>query len=405
MPSVSLTPPVTRLAANLLEQIDPLADELVARITDQIEIYRQASIVDRRELKQSLIDNMHQILGRLSGSAERDLSAPSRTGRARAAQGIPLPEILRAYRLGFAFVWQRLLDTARSAGQRSVDALLDAATTIWELADDYSLALTDSYRQEVGERMIAADRRRSGIISAILDGPGSSSHSAWEVAKLLDLPYVGTFLVLVAEATGRRSSPLPHLEDRLRQLDVGSAWRSQPDHEIGVLSLGQRRDPEEVLACIGKAADGRVGISPRFDRLDGAARALRLAQVALETVPPGTKAIRQLEDEPHIDLIVRDKETTRRFVERVLRSVLTLPDYERTTLLATATAWIEVHGSAAEAGRLLYCHENTVRHRIHRLEEHLGGSLDDPRKLGDLTTALQAIRTFPELGNRADGIS
>ncbi len=208
--------------------------------------------------------------------------------------------------------------------------------------------------------------------------------------------------MLVAEAADGKSSPLPRLEDRLRQLDVGSAWRSQPDHEIGVLSLGRRRDPAQILKLLDQLAVGRVGVSPAFACLDGAARALRLAQVALETLPPGTKAIRQLEDEPHIDLLVRDRETTRVFVLRVLRGVLVLPDHEREMLLATARAWLDTHGSAAEAGRLVYCHENTVRHRIRRLEDHLGGTLDDPRRVSDLTIALQAIRTFPELGHRFD---
>ncbi|MGW6423095.1 PucR family transcriptional regulator [Nocardia sp. NPDC055053] len=400
MPTSRLAPPVAQLATDLLGQIDQLADQLLARIAGQIEIYRMESIVGRGELRTSLIVNMNQILTRLSGELEADLSAPRHIGRTRAVQDMPLPELLRAYRLGFAFVWERLLAAARDSGQKSVDALLDTATTIWELADDFSLALTESYREAMSERMIAADRRRSGIISAILDGPASGSLSAWEVAKLLDLPYDGTFLVLVAEVTGSNSSALPRLEDRLRQLDVGSAWRSQPQHEIGVLSLGQRRDPAEVLASVAQVALGRVGVSPLFHRLDGAARALRLAQVALETSAPGTKGIRSLDDDPPIDLLVRDRDTTRRFVVRVLHGVLALPDHERTTLLATATAWIDSRGSAAEAGRLLYCHENTVRHRIRRIEEHLGGSLDDPRVLSDLTIALQAIRAFPELGNR-----
>lgn len=393
---------MAKLAADLLEQVDSLADQLLVRITDQIAIYGTESIVSRDELRTSLIANMDQIVGRLIGERGEDLSAPRDIGRTRAAQDMPLPEVLRAYRFGFAFVWERLLAAARDSGQRSVDALLDTATTIWELADDFSLALTESYREALGERMIEADRRRSGILSAILDGPASGSLSAWEVAKLLDLPYEGTFLVVVAEVKGVRSAALPRLEDRLRQLDVGSAWRSQPHHEIGVLSLGRRRDPADVLAEVGQVALGRVGVSPVFARLDGAARALRLAQVALESLPPGTKGLRRLEDEPHIDLLVRDRETTGRFVLRVLRGVLATPDHERTTLLATATAWIDARGSAAQAGRQLYCHQNTVRQRIRRLEEHLGGSLDDPRLLSDLTIALQAIRVFPELGNRLD---
>jgi DNA-binding PucR family transcriptional regulator len=60
-------------------------------------------------------------------------------------------------------------------------------------------------------------------------------------------------------------------------------------------------------------------------------------------------------------------------------------------------------GSAAEAGRLLYCHENTVRYRMRRLEEHLGGSLSDPTILAELAAAMQAIRTFPQLRAHVSG--
>ena len=72
---------------------------------------------------------------------------------------------------------------------------------------------------------------------------------------------------------------------------------------------------------------------PHFDRLDGAARALRLAQVALETLPSEAGGLRQLTDAPLTELLVRDLDTTRRFVERVLGNVLALPDDDRATLL------------------------------------------------------------------------
>ena len=395
-----IDPSVARLAAELLETLEPLSDELADRITSQIEVYRAQTLVDRAELKRSLNHNLVHILGQLSGSRGPNLEAPRRIGRARAAQDVPLPEILRAYQLGFTFVWQRLLDAAQRSGQQSMNGLLNTATTIWELADEYSLAMTEAYRQRMSELVIATDRRRSGLVAALLGGPLAGERSAWEVAKLLNLPYEGTFLVLVAEAPRAGGAPLPSLENRLRSLDVTSAWRAQPDHEIGVLSLGRRRKSAEIVGVVAEMAAARIGLSPEFTRLDGTARAVRFAQVALEAMPSGTHGVQQLDDVPLTDLLVRDRETTRRFVVRVLGRVLALPDDDRSTLLATAQAWIAARGSAPEAGRVLYCHENTVRHRMRRLEEHLGFPLDDPRNLADLTTALQAIRTFPELGRR-----
>ncbi|WP_153407850.1 helix-turn-helix domain-containing protein [Nocardia macrotermitis] len=100
---------------------------------------------------------------------------------------------------------------------------------------------------------------------------------------------------------------------------------------------------------------------------------------------------------PLSDLITNDPGGTRAFARRVLRSILELPDDDRVIHLDTAQAWLDAKGSAAEAGRVLHCHENTVRYRIRRLEERLGTDLDNPLDLAELAAALQAVRTFPDL--------
>ena len=94
-------------------------------------------------------------------------------------------------------------------------------------------------------------------------------------------------------------------------------------------------------------------------------------------------------------LVAADPDAARQLVERVLGRLITLPDEERTTLLSTVEAWLDARGSAAEAGRVLYCHPNTVRYRLRRIEEQTGRSLDDPRALAELTIALHALQIFP----------
>lgn len=391
---------VAALASGLVARVDTLADEMADRIETRIEFYRDTDVIGRAELIRSLTGNIQHILGELISPGSSDRTTPRQIGRARAMQGVPLDDVLRAYRVGFAFVWERLLAEAREAGPASLDALLDGSARMWELSDDFAMAMNDAYRAALNERLIAADRRRSGIVSTIL--AGSSEHSAWEVAKLLDLPFQGTFLVIAVEADPAAPPPVASLEDRLRGLDVASVWRAQPDHEVGLLSVGRHRAPDTVVEELSRGAAGRIGVSPFFDRLDGAARALRLAQVAMDSLPAGATTTRQFDDSALIDLLVKDRDTTAEFVQRVLGRVLALPGDERATMLATVTAWIDAKGSAAEAGRVLYCHENTVRYRIRRLEEHVDGSLDDPRRLTDLATALEALRVFPDLADRQE---
>jgi DNA-binding PucR family transcriptional regulator len=84
-------------------------------------------------------------------------------------------------------------------------------------------------------------------------------------------------------------------------------------------------------------------------------------------------------------------------VQRILHAVLALPADERDTLLSTAEVWLGAGGSAAEAGCIMYCHKNTIRYRLHKLEQYLVRPLDDPTAIAELTTALHALRTFPAL--------
>jgi hypothetical protein len=210
------------------------------------------------------------------------------------------------------------------------------------------------------------------------------------------MPFEGAFLVVVAGAPAAAEA-VPDLEERLRRLEAVSAWRAEPEYDIGVVSYGTRRPVGEILAVISGTSECRIGVSPSYNRLDLTPRATRYAVVALEGLRPGVAGVNQIEDAPLSELMIGNLDTTRRFVQRVLGPVLRLPDDDRAMYLTTAQAWLDARGSAAEAGRVLYCHENTVRYRMRHLEEHLGGSLSDPTALAELAAAMQAIRTFPHL--------
>src|SRR5215469_10263805 len=394
---------VARTAAALLCRLDDVTEQLVVRITSDIDFYRVGEVVSRAELRRSVGQNLSYILGQLAGTEPRDLSAPRHTGQLRADAGAPLPEVLRAYRLGFAFVWESLLAESPRPSKESLDALLHTATDVWGLADDYSIALTEAYRGAVARQLVSADRRRSALVAALLRGPVGDSRTTWEIAQLLDMPYRGSFLVVVAEAAAIGSVSLPGIEDRLNLLGVASAWRMQPDFEVGVLSCARRRSPNEVIDALRAVATARVGISPGYCRLEDTPRALRYARAALESMPEGRADVRQLDDTPLAELAMGSMDTTRRVVRRVLGNVLCLPEDERTTLLDTAAAWLNAGGSARDAARTLYCHENTVRYRMRRLEDRLGHDLANPTALAELAAALSAVRMFPGLAGEPGG--
>jgi DNA-binding PucR family transcriptional regulator len=53
-------------------------------------------------------------------------------------------------------------------------------------------------------------------------------------------------------------------------------------------------------------------------------------------------------------------------------------------------------GSIAEAGKRLFCHPNTVRHRLIRIEQLTGSSVDHPLGAVELYIAMQTILRLPK---------
>lgn len=393
-------PIVTGLAQALAARLETVVTVMGEVIVREIDLYRNAD-VKLDDLHASLRHNVSLTIAHLVSGEALDVTAPVAIGRLRAAQGVPLHDVLRAYRVGFANFWDQLLAEARHSGTRAESALLDAASRIWDIADSYSTAMASAYRDTLAERMLETDRRRSALVAALVDGPPPGSDTAWEIAHLLGFPYRGTFVLVMAEVLAVGEPPLPGLDAKLRAIEIGSAWRAQPGHEVGVLTCPERGLADRALDAVRASATGRVGVSPAYEQLEHTPRALRYAQVGLESLPEGLPGVRQLDDTPLTEMVMTNLETTRRAVNRILGGLLSLPEDDRTTLLATARAWLDAHGSAADAAPALYCHPNTVRYRMHRIEEYLRGPLHDPKIVAELTMALDAVGTFPALLSHA----
>jgi len=385
-------PEVARVAAALELRFDDLVERLTARIAEEIDLYGSDAVVARAELRRSVADNFTFMLGAMSTSDDPDLGPPRRTGRRRAQEGAPLPELLRAYRLGFAFLWEELLAEARATGDGAVHALTDTAAAILTCSDEYAIALTEAYREAVSDRLVTTDRHRSALVEALVTGGVSAHGPAWEVAKLLDLPYEGSFVAVVAENTALGTASLTGVEGRLAPHDIASAWRLSPDQQVGVVCIG-RRPVELVVGVLGELATCRVGVSPTYATVDHTPRAVRLARIAMQNLQaPG---VAQFDDSPLGVLVAADPAVARDVVQRVFGRLLALDD--RAVLLATVEAWLDAGGSATAAGHALFCHPNTVRYRLRRVEELTGRSVDVPRAAAELAVALQALRVFPAL--------
>jgi DNA-binding PucR family transcriptional regulator len=105
----------------------------------------------------------------------------------------------------------------------------------------------------------------------------------------------------------------------------------------------------------------------------------RLADTAARTLTPGQAQVVTIDDRLPEALLSSSPEIARLLVEQSLGRLLELPADERDVLLDTLTAYLAADGSPSRAAEALYCHRNTVMHRLRRIEQVTGRSVADPR--------------------------
>ncbi|GAA3004263.1 hypothetical protein GCM10020229_15230 [Kitasatospora albolonga] len=96
-------------------------------------------------------------------------------------------------------------------------------------------------------------------------------------------------------------------------------------------------------------------------------------------------------------LVVSSPSTASRIGHQVLGPLMDLPESQREQLLTTMSTYFAVDGSADKAGKLLFCHPNTIRYRLRRIEQLSGRSFERPLDSAELYIALQAVLRLPEV--------
>ena len=297
--SISHHEAVASIIAAARTSLPDLVDRVAHRIRTEIPCYAAGDVAAPADLRASVRANVDYILDTLTGTARANLGAPDATGRTRAAQGVPLAEMLTAYRVGVAELWSALVTAARG------------------------------------------------------------------------LPGVA-----------------------LAVIDVRSVWRLDAEVSLGVLSLPDRSRNGTVLTVLDKHATHRIGASPVFGELHQAGWALQLARLALGS-NSGDTGVAQFRDSPIDILVAAAPHAALETARAVLGSLLELPEDELDLLLGTFEAWVRASGSASVAGAELFCHPNTVRYRLRRIEAGTGRVLAKPGDVAELVTAVRAWRELP----------
>lgn len=304
---------------------------------------------------------------------------------------------MTAYRIGFRFMWEETLATARAAAIPT-DAILDATARVFLAQDTFTQAMASAYRQQLTAQLLEREEERSALVEALLAHRITDSQSLWETADLLRLPTSGPYVVVAAKLPAIGKLGLPAIENKLSTRDIRSAWRLLPDLQVGIVHLrdvGTTDAMDTLVEVLRQAATARVGISPPFRELAETGDALRLARMAVTGKPSDRSLVSVFDDTPLAVAAVSAPDVMAKIRSQVLSRIDELPPEDRTILLDTFRAWLEAGGSANDTAATIFCHPNTVRHRLRRIEELTGRTLSRPMDLAELCLAFEIERRLP----------
>jgi len=365
---------VDLLVGALLADLGPLAAHVRDAIRGEIAVYRSIpdAVLDLEVGRQLAVVLRAVGCGQkaLSDETRADLAA---VGERRARQGVPVEELLHAWRIGLNI----LVGCAHEVGQRlkindtEVLAFTQSAL-VW--SDRVLVFITRAHR---GTARAVADEHQARFVRGILLGSLSCAEVTIE-AEMHGLDPGRDYVAFRARlGEGGARGGLEHALGLQESTQLRRGLCADVDgHAVGLLSEAPPRAIEAV-----------VGFGPPRP-LPRLAESYRLALRALATAEAcglrGAYDIASLGLRPAVALDADVGELLRR---RYLEPLAT--SNSTSELIETLRTYLACGTHVERTATRLFVHQNTVRYRIARFEELTGASLADIEVLFEVWWALE----------------
>ena len=356
------------------------AHEMLAELRRQIASYErlsdevsEAGVLDscRRGLRL-----WHQWLTAGGEPAPSALDEVRQSVRARADEGVPLEDLLHAYRIAGRLGWQIL---RRHATAEEQDVLLDAAELTMLYVDLLSNVVTETYLGE-RERLVSEEERGAReLVERIVDGTPLAPEER-ELARRLEVPlrerYV-PFAAAIPDASPRRHAALAARLRGESRLAV-----TEGDRVFGLALVppepGDLGEGPHALLALGDDTP-RTELATAREELQLLVDHGRRAHLT-GVLTPASHALELL--------LARSPRVARALCEHVLEPLAR--GGEGADLVHTLRTLVRCSFDRARTSNALHVHRNTLGYRVSRIEQLAGIDLDQPRDVAYVYLALAA---------------
>lgn len=385
MPSAPV-PPVTGLpigpapdgvhaVADALEaRLDALVQSTLATVFAEVPVYRErgGDVPDatRRAVAYVYGSFIEQVR---SGQPPSEIVARSLAGVGadRAAQGIPLGDLLHGFRVSARCAAATLLEAA-TEDDLDRDATLWVMQALFGWVDTVSNLAAADYSKAQARLLTEADAAHRSFLIDLLLG-AATGEAATDRAEDVGWDAAADYLVVVLGGEDGRAP-------RTLEGEVASAlarsWTVHLGGRLVVLVPTPDRESAEaatdVIVVAATGAGWRVGCSRPRAGLVGVPRAYRESLEALTIALAVGDDLVRWDDAVLERLLLQDPDLLGELIDRTVGPLLRYDAERNAELVRTLGAWLAHDASPTRAADALHTHPQTIRYRLARIGEITG---------------------------------
>lgn len=361
----------------LLGERSELAQRIGAAVRQHLAAYR---LIPTESFDFEVSVLVGQLLAVVGGPREalrdHELADLAAVGEHRAGQGIPVDDMLRAWRVAVEAAVEYVCEVARRKGLGDTQPL-EFVQHVLRWSDLASVETTRGYRRAELAVGRAADERHVQFVRGALLGtiPGAELRMK---AEAYGLDPAGEYVALRARLDQNVS---------LRQLEKVVGFHDPRRERRGLCAYVDSQIVGFMTEAPPRDLDGVIGFGPPKP-LERLSESYRLAARALVTAQAcglrGTYDIESLGLRPAVAMDADVGESLRRRYLEPLAAANSAGE-----LMATLRAYLACGMHVERTATRLFVHQNTVRYRIARFEELTGANLGNTEVLLEVWWALE----------------
>jgi hypothetical protein len=356
------------LPGELAREADQATDEVMVRILAEIPLYRALDPVQLADVRETVRAGY---LATLELWAAGELAAPEQlesfraNGATRAAEGRPLPLVLRAYRVSGLGIYDYVVK--HPAARLTAEEERNFARLTMTIVDQMSNEVTIGYVETTGQLSSQQGRARREFLEDLLAGRLLASAEVSERATTLGLALPRRpYLLVAAPSVGDGGSLIDRARVALQELG-GAGLTLITRGQLVV--IGESTDMQAIRRALETA--GLTGVVLDVADLTDLAAAYQRAREVHDFMQtarlPGALTVG-----PDEALVLSILARARRdeLVGRATAAILG-PLADHAELLDTLDAYL-LTGNAVSAAHRLGIHAQTMRYRLRRIREITG---------------------------------